>query len=51
MDSCYWGFTHTLDTPLLALVSPHKLLPLILKDDKDLFFAVPPSIFFLLLRY
>jgi len=46
MDSCYWLITHSLDIPPVTLVSPHKLLPLVFRDDKDLLFAVPPSIFF-----
>ncbi|CAM9238663.1 unnamed protein product, partial [Bubo scandiacus] len=39
MDSCYWLITHALDILPLTLVSPHKLLPLLFKDDKHLFFA------------
>lgn len=46
VDSSYWLITHTLDIPPLTLVSPQKLLPLVFKDDKDIFFAVPTSIFF-----
>ena len=45
MDSCCWLTTHTLDIPPLTSVSSHKLLPLVFKDDTDLFFAVPASIF------